>query len=166
MTNIAVNLMNIRLVINRVFRNALPFLAGIGCVYYITASHLLSAPSPDKISNLLGVCAQIAATMLGFMFTVLSILSTLTRTLLLKNMIITGKYDHLLDRISITCMAYFAMLIASLAGLAIDGLYIDKLIYAVAFFVGASTVLLAEVGRKFYLVIRFSSEKRGGSIEN
>jgi hypothetical protein len=157
---------SIRLRIDRVLRHLLPLAAGALCVYYVVSSQLLFSPSPEKIANALGVCAQIAATMLGFMFTVLSILSTLTRTLLLKNMIVTGKYDHLLNRIGITCIAYFLMLVAAISGLAIDGSFLDKIVLIVAFLTGASTVLLAEVGRKFYSVIRFSSERRGGSIEN
>lgn len=157
---------SIRLRIDRILRNLLPILAGALCVYYVTTSQLLANPDHDGVANALGVCAQIAATMLGFMFTVLSILSTLTRTLLLKNMIVTGKYDHLLNRIAVTCIVYFMMLVAAIGGLAIDGQYIDKIVMSVAFLTGASTVLLAEVGRKFYLVIRFSSVPRGGSIEN
>lgn len=157
---------SIRLTIDRFLRHALPVAIGVGCAYYVSSSQLLNPVNPASITNALGVCAQISATMLGFMFTVLSILSTLTRTLLIKNMIITGKYDHLLNRIALTCIVYFLMLVASLAGLAIDGPYIDKLVLAVAFLTGASTVLLAETGKKFYTVIRFSSEKRGGSIEN
>src|SRR5437899_2263891 len=59
---------------------------------------ILNAFTGGELRNSVGVVAQIAATMLGFVLAALAILLTIAGTRLLRNMQRTGHYGHLLSR--------------------------------------------------------------------
>lgn len=114
---------------------------------------LFEALKPEDLRTLLGIAAQVAVTMLGFVMAALAILSTVAGTRLVRNMQKTGHYEHLLQRMLGSVVAFALLAAGSFATLffaTLPELTIYVLL-ALSLFAG---ITLADVLRKFWIVMR------------
>lgn len=108
--------------------------------------------SDEQLRNYIGLVAQIAATMLGFLLTALSILASISGHRLLVNMQKTGHFHVLLTRFFLNCVAFALAGIVALAGYLLKThLAFAGQVSTVIFFF--SFLLLCDVGWRFWLVL-------------
>lgn len=100
----------------RNFRFCAILLAGALVVGY-WAGDKFGPPNWETLPNVLGIVAQIAATMMGFLIAALAILASIAGTRLLRNLQRTGHYAILLSRLFISAACFFLLLVVSGAAL-------------------------------------------------
>ncbi len=110
---------------------------------------------PDQAAILVfsGSVASIAATMLGFMLAALAVLTSISNTTLVERMKKTGHYDDLLRTIFFGCLVFLAIVLSGFALL----FGVPPVRWLLAVLLGlhvAALVSLADIGRKFHLVLR------------
>ena len=120
-----------------------------GAAWHYSLFHAL--PVAD-LRTLCATAAQIAGTMLGFVLAALAILATVGGTRLVRNMQKTGHYRHLLHRMFGSIVAFGCLTIFGLAALFVPELPASSA-YGVLFLSVLSSVTLADVIRKFWIVM-------------
>lgn len=72
-------------------------------------------PGLASVTTAMGVLAQIAATMLGFMMAVLAILASIANTRLVRNMQRSGHFHRMLVRIFVDNLGFACLTLSALA---------------------------------------------------
>lgn len=102
--------------------------------------------------NIVGIFAQISATMLGFLMAALSILATVSGNRLMRNLRKTGHYRSLLSGFFLNTVAFTAAMLASFAALLISNG--APWTYLIAFYLFAlAWLFLVNVGYKLWVVL-------------
>ena len=125
--------------------NVVMFLVGSALAYLAQSADIAAG----EVAMAVSVCAQVAATLLGFMLTASAILMTVERTKFMRNMNASGLYDRFFKRMAVACSSFVLLLGFSIAGIFVTA---PAMLAAIAFFAGASLVLFVECGIKLYLV--------------
>ena len=102
--------------------------------------------------SFLGLLAQIAATMLGFLLAALAILASITGHRLIRNMQKTGHFKVLLNRCFANIIAYGVSTATALIAYVTNGNLIYGTFLSVVIFLFAS-LLLIDLGYRFALVL-------------
>lgn len=127
--------------------------ASFGLALLAWRFQVLGTPDDQLTRSAAGIIAQIGATMLGFVLAALAIVATVVNTRLLRNMLKTGHYKVLLERMFGTVAACG---IATLMGLSFVFLP-PKLgtlhCYCLMALVLFATLCLYDMSRKFWLVL-------------
>ena len=98
-----------------------------------------------------GVIAQVSATLAGFLLAVLSILSTIANTKLIRNIQKTGHFRFLLRRLFVnTAVLGIAVVLGMAATITSPNCY---LIYVLVFFAFLGLLLLVDVSMKLWTVL-------------
>lgn len=117
--------------------------------WYMDALHGLGLP---QMRAAIGATAQISATMLGFVLAALAVLATIANTKLVRNMQRTGHYKLLMQRMYGCIIAFGVVTITGLILLFAPRIHSD-ILYAFAFVVMVSALLLYDVTRKLWTVL-------------
>lgn len=131
-----------------------PLLAG--AVIALASWHFGWAPGlPDQsaVLGFAGSVASIAATMLGFMLAALAVLASISNTTLVERMKKTGHYDDLLHTIFFGSLLFLAIVLGGFA-LLFGAPPVRWLLAVLSGLHVAALVSLADIGRKFHLVLK------------
>lgn len=126
-----------------------------GAVIALASWHFGWAPGlPDQsaVLGFAGSVASIAATMLGFMLAALAVLASISNTTLVERMKKTGHYDDLLHTIFFGSLLFLAIVLGGFA-LLFGAPPVRWLLAVMLGLHMAALVSLADIGRKFYLVL-------------
>lgn len=115
---------------------------------------LFSTPrmSVQDLRTLLGLLAQVSATMLGFLLAAMAILASISGTRLIRNMQKTGHFVVLLNRFFVNTIAFGASMVVAIAASMLNARIADGAVFSAGMFV-FSCLLLCDVGWRFWLVL-------------
>lgn len=99
-----------------------------------------------------GIVAQVSGTMLGFLLAALAVLASIAQTRLVRNLMRTGHFQHLLRRM-LWCSTFFLLLTLSGLAAVVSTRQSEALAIAVCAIGTAALVLLLDVGVKFAKVL-------------
>lgn len=99
-----------------------------------------------------GIFSQIAATMLGFLIAAISIIASISSNRFMRTLKTTGHYNNLLKSLFFCSGSYALTMVVSLAALMTKLCFPWPPLVALGFFAFA-TLLLADVGKKLWLVL-------------
>lgn len=106
-----------------------------------------------EVRSAVGIAAQIAATMLGFLIAAMSILASISGHRLLRNMQRTGHYRTLLQRLFWNAGAYGVAMVVAVGAVVMKGdLFEVFALFTLACFAFA-TMLLVDIAWRFWLVL-------------
>lgn len=107
----------------------------------------------DQLSDIAGVLAGVAGTLLGFLITAVTLLTAVMDRQLLVNMRKTGHYQRLVSETFHTCIMLLAVLLVAVISLFLNEQAIQLAFVLLAFFMTLSCFYLIEAGRRFSSVI-------------
>lgn len=113
---------------------------------------VLGSPDAERVREVSALAAQIFATMLGFVLAALAIVATVVNTRLLRNMLKTGHYLVLMQRMFGTVAICGIATLVSLGLVLLPSTSADC-IYVVLGVVVLSTISLVDMSRKFWMVL-------------
>lgn len=115
---------------------------------------LFSAPrmNAQDLRTLLGLLAQVSATMLGFLLAAMAILASISGTRLIRNMQKTGHFSVLLHRFFVNTIAFGISMVIAIAASMLNVRIADGTILSTSIFF-FSCLLLCDVGWRFWLVL-------------
>lgn len=106
-----------------------------------------------EIRSAIGLGAQIAATMLGFLIAAMSILASISGHRLLRNMQRTGHYRTLLRRLFWNASAYGVAMVVAIGGVVLKGGLFELSALATLACITFATMLLVDIAWRFWLVL-------------
>lgn len=106
----------------------------------------------QDLRGLLGLLAQVSATMLGFLLAALAILASISGSRLIRNMQKTGHFVVMLNRFFVNTIAFGFSMVASISASLLYARIGDGALIASGLFV-FSCLLLCDVGWRFWLVL-------------
>lgn len=113
---------------------------------------IVALPEPE-VRSAVGIGAQIAATMLGFLIAALSILASISGHRLLRNMQRTGHYQTLLRRLFWNSAAYGVAMVVAVAAVVMKGELFNSLALVTLGCFTFATMLLTDIAWRFWLVL-------------
>ena len=132
----------------------LAFLLAVVFAYFVWRWGLFSAPrmAVQDLRTLLGLLAQVSATMLGFLLAAMAILASISGARLIRNMQKTGHFVVLLNCFFVNTIAFGASMVVAIAATMLNVRIADGAILSAGIFV-FSCLLLCDVGWRFWLVL-------------
>lgn len=125
----------------------------ISILLVITFHYSLDYIKKESLVGSAGVITGLAATLLGFLITSMSLITALMDKTLIKNMIKTGHYKRLVSDAIITCISLLTLIVFCLVCSVLNEIYAVKAFYAVVLLLSLSISYLIETGRRFAAVI-------------
>lgn len=107
----------------------------------------------QEVRSAVGIAAQIAATMLGFLIAAMSILASISGHRLLRNMQRTGHYRTLLRRLFWNAAAYGIAMVVAIATVVMKGAPFEAGALATLASFTFPTMLLIDIAWRFWLVL-------------
>lgn len=125
-----------------------------GLSYYASRCGALAELKDGDIRSAAGIVAQIGATMLGLVLATLAVLASITNSRLVRNMQKTGHYHVLLRRMFMALIAFGTSTIAGTIVIFLPAITATQAYWLVGIEL-FSALLLADISRKFWLVLHY-----------
>lgn len=133
--------------------NSLSLLLAAAITILVAFKGWMAVLPEAEVRSAVGIAAQIAATMLGFLIAAMSILASISGHRLLRNMQRTGHYRTLLRRLFWNSAAYGLAMVVAIAAVVMKGDLFDASALATLGCFTFATLLLIDIAWRFWLVL-------------
>ena len=133
--------------------NSLSLLLSAAITILVAYKGWMGALPEGEVRSAVGIGAQIAATMLGFLIAAMSILASISGHRLLRNMQRTGHYRTLLRRLFWNASAYGITMVVAIGAVVMKGNVFDVAALTTLACFTFATMLLVDIAWRFWLVL-------------